>query len=356
MARVFATCDIGSDALALLREAGHEVEVHQDPAGPSHALLVERAGSGVIALISCLRDPIDRAVLEAGRGSLRVVAQDSVGTDNIDLQAATELGVVVTNTPGVLTEATAEFALFLMGAVARRLPESEALVREGTWAAWHPQLPILGTEVSGASVAVVGCGRIGRSFALKCAGLDMDLLLVSGRRDEAWLGAVRAVQAARVAAGAPRRASAEYLTLEQALPRADFVSLHVPLVAGGERSTAGLIGRRELGLMRPGAYLINTARGPVVDEDALVDALRSRRIAGAGLDVFVREPLPADSPLLGEELKDRVRVAHHFGSGTTKTRLSPDPEEGMAGRTVAALLDALSDGPDYRWALNAPRS
>lgn len=355
MARIFATCDIGAEALDLLRTAGLEVEVFEDPAGPSRDTLVERAASGIVGLISCLRDPVDRQVLEAGRGTLQVVAQDSVGTDNIDLAAATDCGIVVTNTPGVLTEATAEFALFLMGAVARRLPESEALVREGRWAAWHPQLPILGREVSGAKVAVIGCGRIGRSFALKCVGLDMDLLLVSGARDAEWLDAVRAVQAARQAAGAPRVASAAYVDLDPALAAADFVSLHVPLVANGPRSTVGLIGRRELGLMQSHAVLVNTARGPVVDEQALIEALQAGQIAGAGLDVFEREPLPPESPLLAEELRGRVRVAHHFGSGTTRTRLSPDPEVGMAGRTVAALLDALSEAPRHRWALNAPR-
>ncbi len=352
MARIFATCDIGAEALDLLRDAGHEVEVFADPAGPSREFILDRAGSGVVALITCLRDPIDRGVLEAGKGTLRVVAQDSVGTDNIDVAAATEFGVVVTNTPGVLTEATAEFALFLMGAVARRLPESEALVREGRWAAWHPSFPILGQEVSGSTVAVVGCGRIGRSFALKCVGLDADLLLVSGARDERWRSAVKSVQAARLSAGAPRQASAAFVQLDEALSRADFVSLHVPLVKDGPRSTVGLIAARELALMKSTAILINTARGPVVDESALAESLRAGGIAGAGLDVFEREPLPLDSPLLAQDLRDRVRVAHHFGSGTRKTRLSPDPEVGMAGRTVAALLDALSDRPTHRWALN----
>src|SRR5436190_15744876 len=178
MARVFATADIGDGALALVRAAGHEVEVWPAMTGPPPDVLRNRAAS-CDALITTLRDPIDRAVLEAGQGRLRVIAQDAAGLDNVDLAAAKELGIVVTNTPGVLTAATAEFALFMMGSLARRLPASEALVREGRWGSWHPWHPFLGTEVTGKSVAVVGCGRIGRAFALACAGLDMDLLLVS---------------------------------------------------------------------------------------------------------------------------------------------------------------------------------
>jgi glyoxylate reductase len=355
VARVFATCDIGAEALELVRRAGHDLEVWAEPTAPPHSVIVEKVASGIAGLITTLRDPIDRTVLEAGEGRLRVVAQDAVGTDNVDLDAATELGIVVTHAPEVLTHATAEFALFLLGSAARRIVPSEALVRSGRWAGWHPSLPFLGDEVTGASVAVVGCGRIGRAFAAKCTGLDVDLLLVSRRADRTWLEGLRSVQRARVEAGLARRAaSAEHVGLDEALRRADFVSLHVPLVASEPDATVGMIGEAELALMKPTAWLVNTARGAVVDEEALASALRAGRPAGAALDVFAVEPLPAASPLLAEDLRDRVRLCHHLGSGTTRTRLSPDPDRGMAGRTVAGLLAALGDPPAHRWVVNPP--
>ena len=341
MAFVFATVDIGREALDLIRAAGHEVEVWPELTPPPHAAIVEKAGACDV-LICCLRDPIDREVVEAGRGRLRLIAQDSAGLDNVDLEAARELGIPVANTPGVLTHATAEFAVFMLGDVARRLGPSEELVREGRWGAWHPWHPFLGDEVTGKSVAVVGCGRIGRAFASKMTGFDCDLLLV-GTVDEAWLADLRRLQELRGSTSlGRRRAKARVLSLKEALPLADFVSLHVPLTEEGPRRTRGLIGAAELAAMKPSAYLINTARGPVVDEAALAEALHAGTIAGAALDVFATEPLPADSPLLAEELADRVRVYHHFGSGTRETRLSTDPAVGMAGRTARAVIDALA--------------
>ena len=321
MARIFATCNIGDEALALLRDAGHELEVWDDLAPPPHDVLVEKAAE-VDALVTTLRDPVDRAVVEAGRGRLRVIAQDAVGLDNVDVAAASEAGVVVTNTADVLTNATAEFAVFMLGDVARKLSPSEELVRTGRWGSWHPWHPFLGEEVSGATVAVVGCGRIGRAFASKMTGFDVDLLLV-GNPHADWLDGLRRLQALRSEAGlASRRAAAEVVSLDEGLPRADFVSLHVPLVDGGPRPTRHLIGEAELRAMKETAYLVNTARGPVVDEAALARALADGGIAGAALDVFEREPLPTDSPLLAAALADRVRVYHHFGSGTRRTRLS----------------------------------
>ena len=308
--------------------------------GPPSDVLVERA-LRMDALITTLRDPIDRAVLEAGRGSLRVIAQDAAGLDNVDLIAAAEFGIAVTNTPDVLTAATAEFALFMMGALSRKLMASEALVREGRWGAWHPWFPVLGDEVTGKCIAIVGCGRIGRALAGACLGLDMDLLLVARTLPDGWLDSVREIQAIRARMGG-RQASVEMSTLDEALPRADYVSLHVPLVTHGSRATKHLIDERRLRRMKASAHIVNTSRGAVIDEEALIRALRERWIAGAALDVFVTEPLPLSSPLLAPDLADRVRVFHHFGSGTRETRLGLDPARSMAGRCVANLLAALA--------------
>lgn len=347
MAVVFATCDIGREALDLVRQAGHDLEVWEALEAPPHEVLVEKAG-GADALITTLRDRVDRAVVEAGKDRLRIIAQDAVGVDNIDLEAAREAGIAVSNTPDVLTHATAEFAVFMLGSVARRLAASEELVRTGRWGSWHPWSPFLGDEVTGKSVAVVGCGRIGRAFAAKMTGFDVDLLLV-GSVDESWLENLRRLQRMRGETGLGRRsANARVVTLSEALPEADFVSLHVPLVHDGPRRTRGLIAAPELAAMRETAYLVNTARGPVIDEAALAAALRDGTIAGAALDVFEKEPLPPESPLLAPELNERLRLFHHFGSGTRETRLSPDPDVGMAGRTVDAVLDALSDAPTGR--------
>lgn len=347
--KVFATCDIGADALDLLRRAGHELEVWPDLEPPPHELLVRKAAEAD-ALVTTLRDRVDRAVVAAGRGRLKVIAQDAVGTDNIDLAAAAEAGIPVTHTADVLTEATAEFAFLILGAVSRRLAPSEAMVREGRWGSWHPWHPILGDEVTGKTVAVIGCGRIGRAFAAKCAGFDMDVLLVEKYLDADWLDRFRRLQQARAELRIGRRAArTEVLELSEALPRADYVSLHVPLIKEGPDRTLKLIGEPELRRMKPTAYLVNTSRGPVVDEAALARAVREGVVAGAALDVFEREPLPLDSPLLAADLADRVRVFHHFSSGTRETRLSTDPEVGMAGRTVAAVLDAFSGSPSWRY-------
>jgi glyoxylate reductase len=343
--RVFATRDIGSEALQRLRDAGFELEVHPGAEPPGHDVILDRVRSGVQALVTTLRDRIDAEVFAAGAaGGLRVVAQMAVGVDNIDRAAANRHRIPVTHTPDVLTEATAEYAFFLMGAAARRTWPAEQMVREQTWSTWHPYLPWLGEGVAGRTVAVVGTGRIGRSLVRKAVGFDMDVICAGGRADPAFLAAVRRVMQVREEAGlSPRRQSIDWLPLEEALPRADFVSLHVPLTRPGEseRPTLGLIDERRLRLMKPTAFLVNTSRGPVVDEAALVRALREGWIAGAALDVFDREPLPADSPLRDPELALKLRLLPHHGSATRTTRLSPDPDVGMAGRCVQGVIDVL---------------
>jgi glyoxylate reductase len=245
----------------------------------------------------------------------------------------------------VLTEATAEFAFFMMGAVSRKLYSSEKLVEQNRWESWHPHHPFLGDEVTGKTIAVLGTGRIGKAFAKKCIGLDMDLLLYDPLAIDAKFAeeARREMELRHEFGFSRQRHVAEYVSFEAALERADYVSLHVPLLMPGESETPTyhLMNEAAFKLMKPTAYLINTSRGPVVDEQALYEALINNEIAGAALDVYSREPLPSDSPLRDPQLRDRLRLFHHFASGTRETRLSADPEVGMAGRTVQAVIDVI---------------
>jgi glyoxylate reductase len=330
-----------------LRSRGYEVEVYNHVDAPPKSLVVEKVKSGIAALITTLRDTVDEELFSAGAATLRVVAQIAVGVDNIDREAANRYRIPFTNTPDVLTEATAEFALFILGAVSRKLYESEKLVEDNLWGAWHPYHPFLGDEVTGKTISVIGVGRIGKAFAKKCVGLDVDILLHSASsRDEAFVEQINREMRHRYEAEFSRaRRTLGYASFEEALARADYVSLHVPLVMPGQadKPTYHLMDRLAFELMKPTAYLINTSRGPVVDEQALYEALIENRIAGAALDVFEREPLPAKSPLRSPSLRDRLRLFHHFASGTRETRLSADPDKGMAGRTVQALIDVIEN-------------
>jgi glyoxylate reductase len=343
--RVYATCDIGEPGFKVLRDRGYEVEVYPDSEPPPKSLIVEKVRSGVDGLITTLRDKIDAEVFEAGKGTLKVVAQIAVGFDNIDRTDANRYKIPFTNTADVLTEATAEFAFFMMGCLARKLWSSEKLVRENKWGSWHPLLPFLGDEVSGKTVAVFGTGRIGKAFIRKCLGLEMDIICNNpAGEDQDFIAAVKGLTDAMFRNGVTRRRiSVRYAPIEEALRSADYVSLHVPLLREGESQTPTyhMINERTLRLMKSTAYLINTTRGPVVDEKALYRALKERWIAGAALDVFEKEPLPADSPLRDPEIEDRCRLFHHFASGAVLTRTSPDPNIGMAGRTVQGLIDVL---------------
>jgi glyoxylate reductase len=343
--RIFATCDIGDAALTRLREKGYEVDVYPGPEAPPKALIVEKARSGVDGLITTLRDPIDAEVFEAGKGSLKVVSQIAVGFDNINRSDANRYKVPFTNTAQVLTDATAEFAFFMMGALARRLWDSEKLVRESKWGSWHPFLPFLGDEVSGKTIAIIGTGRIGQALIKKCMGLEMNVLCYDpAYQDHKFVAAIQQLMDVAHASGLHKEKRwIKYVGFEDALRQAEFVSLHVPLVREGEPGipTFHLINETTLRQMRRDAYLINTSRGPVVDEAALYKALKEKWIAGAALDVFEKEPLPPDSPLRDPEIADRCRLFHHFASGGRITRLSIDPGKGMAGRCVQGLLDVL---------------
>jgi len=336
--RVFVTCDIGDAALEKLQELGYELEVYEQLDAPTREVLLSRVRAGIDGLVTTVRDQVDEELFRAGKGTLKVVAQYAVGFDNVEREAANRYQVPFTNTADVLTDATAEFAFFMMGSVSRKLYPSEKLVRSKEWGMWHPRWPFLGDEVNGKTVAVVGTGRIGKAFALKCIGFDLNLLCVDPIPDESFLQSVRQLLNLKSSTGLSKRANTiSFVSLEDALKEADFVSLHVPLM----EETYHLIGEKALRVMKSSSYLVNSSRGPVVDEAALCRALTKDWIAGAAMDVYAREPLPDDSPLRNPELENRLRLFHHFGSGTKETRLSPDPDRGMAGRCVQGLIDVL---------------
>jgi glyoxylate reductase len=342
--RVFATCDIGDGAINLLRERGYDVEVYPGPEAPPKSLLVEKVASGVDGLITTLRDKIDAEVFEAGKGKLKIVAQLAVGFDNINRADANRYGIPFTNTADVLTDATAEFAFFILAATARKLYSSEKLVREQQWGSWHPYLPFLGDEVTGKTIAVIGTGRIGLAMIKKCVGFDMNVLCYDEYFNHDYIGRIQQVMDLRHSLGiSSQHCHIKYAPLDDCLRHADYVSLHVPLLREGEAKvpTYHLINEKTLQQMKPTAYLVNTSRGPVVDENALAKALRENWIAGAALDVFETEPLPADSPLLDPAIEDRCRLFHHFASGGVITRLHTDPNKGMAGRCAQGLIDVL---------------
>jgi glyoxylate reductase len=342
--RVFATCDIG-DALNIVRHKGYDVEVYPRPEAPPKSLIVEKVKSGVDGLITTLRDPIDAEVFAAGTGTLKVVAQIAVGFDNINRADANKYKVPFTHTADVLTEATAEFAFFLMGALARKLWPAEHLTRENRWGYWHPYLPFLGDEVTGKTIAIIGTGRIGLAMIKKCAGFDMNILCFDpAYENRDYIQAIQEVMDLSLQRGISReKTSIRYTTLHEALRAADFISLHVPLLREGESTTPTyhLINETTLRMMKPTAMVVNTSRGPVIDETALARALRENWIGGAALDVYEQEPLPADSPLRDPAIADRCRLLPHFASAARITRLSPDPNKGMAGRCVQGLIDVL---------------
>jgi glyoxylate reductase len=296
--------------MALLREHTDVAVWGTDEIPPPRSVLL-RETAPCDGLLSLLTDKIDGALLDACP-RVKVVSNYAVGFDNVDVEAATARGVVVTNTPGVLTETTADFAFTLLMAAARRVVEADRYTREGKWQSWMPML-FLGQDIHHATLGLVGLGRIGAAMAKRASGFDMNVLYHDVVRRE----------------DLERSMGIEYTTLEDLLRRADFVSVHTPLTA----QTRHLIGAEELKLMKKTAVLINSARGPIVDQDALVDALRSGTIAAAGLDVFEVEPIPAGHPLLS---LPNVVVVPHIASASVETRTK------MALMAVENLLAVLS--------------
>ena len=297
-ATVFVTRRLPGGALDRL-EAEHEVDLWQEHLPPPAGQLAARAATSD-GLLTLLADAVTAELIDAAP-RLRAISNYAVGVDNVDVAAATARGIPVGHTPDVLTETTADLTLALMLGVARRVVEGDALVRRGEWLTWDPEL-LLGHDLHHATVGVVGIGRIGRAVARRVEGFGAEVLY-SGRRG-----------------GVP---------LAELLERSDFVTLHCPLTP----ETRGMIDAAALARMKLSAYLINTARGPIVDTVALTEALRSGQIAGAALDVTDPEPLPGDHPLLGAP---NLLVLPHLGSATHATR------ERMADVAVDNLLAGLA--------------
>ncbi len=307
--KILVTGNLPAEVMDPLRKK-YEVEAHAEDRPMERQQLLSRIGDrdGLLCMIT---DAVDEELL--GRAPrLKMIANMGVGYNHIDIAAATRRGIPVSNTPGVLTDATADLAFTLILAVARRVVEGDRRVREGKFKLWAPFL-FLGREVSGKTLGIVGFGRIGRAVARRAAGFGMRVLYHNR---------------SRLTPAEERESPAEYADLNTLLAQADFVSLHVPL--SGE--TRHLIGAEELSRMKPTAYLINTARGPVVDEVALLATLQRGMIAGAGLDVYENEP--ALTPGLAD--LPNVVLLPHVGSATLETRTAM---AAMAARNLIAGLD-----------------
>jgi glyoxylate reductase len=301
MARVFVTRALPFPALDRLREA-HEVDEWPGALPPAPEELRARTGEAE-GLLTLITDRVDTALLDAAP-RLRAVANMGVGTDNIDVEACSARGIPVGNTPDVLTDATADLAFALLLALARRIVPGAEKVRSGAWRTWEPAAD-LGAELAGSVLGIVGWGRIGRAVARRAEGFGMEVIHSSR------------------SSGVP---------LEELLERADVVSLHTPLTP----DTRHLIDAEALARMKRTALLVNTARGGVIDQDALREALHAGQIGGAALDVTDPEPLPADHPLLDAP---NLLVVPHVGSATVRTRAK------MAAMAVDNLLAALDGRP-----------
>lgn len=291
--KVFVSRIIRDHGLNLVKDFC-EAEVWPDELPPSRDILLKKVG-GVEGLLCLLTDKIDGEVLDAAGPQLKVVSNHAVGYDNIVVPDATARGIPVGNTPGILTDATADFAFALLMAAARRVVEGERYIRTGKWKTWGPST-LLGADFVGATLGLVGFGRIGRAMAKRAAGFDLRVLYYDPH-----------------AAPAPELNAEPVDSLETLLHQSDFVSIHTPLNA----ETHHLVNARFLAHMKPNAVLVNTSRGPVVDQQALYDALKERRIFAAALDVTDPEPLPVDNPLL---TLDNCLIAPHIASASARTR------------------------------------
>ena len=296
--RLFVTRQLPGDALKRLEEY-YEVVLWPEYQAPPYEKLLEEAKKSD-ALVTLLTDRVDCNLIESSP-RLRIIAQYAVGYDNIDIDCATRHGVYVTNTPGVLTDATADLTWALILAAARRIVEADRFVRSGEWyktrTGWHPMM-MLGVEVHGKTLGIIGMGRIGRAVAKRARGFDMRVIYYD---------------VVRLPEEVERELGVEYVPLEKLLAEADIVTIHTPLTP----ETRGLMNRERIRMMKKGAILVNTARGKIVDLDALVEALKDGHLAAAGLDVFPEEPLPPDHPITK---LDNVVLTPHIGSATWETR------------------------------------
>jgi len=290
--KVFVTRKIPTPGLDLLRkEFAITVNRHNRVLTKEEIIKGIKGCDGLLCLLT---DPIDREVIYA-EPKLKMIASYAVGYDNIDISAATERGIPVSNTPSVLTETTAELAWALLFSVARRIVEGDTFTRTGKFKGWAPLL-MLGQDVTNKTLGIIGAGRIGTAFALKSKGFDMKVIYTDEQRNEQL----------------ERELGAKKVPLSELLKESDYVSIHVPLM----KATHHLIGEKELRAMKKTAVLLNTARGPIIDEAALIKALKEHWIFGAGLDVYEKEPK------ISREMKslDNVVLQPHTGSGTIETR------------------------------------
>lgn len=308
MATVFVSGTLPGGGVAALR-AAHQVVTAEEGV---RSAAFEACRADVIAIVALLTDRIDAAFLDRSP-ALRIVANVAVGVDNVDLAACKARGVVVTNTPDVLTEATADLAFGLLLAAARRIAEGDRLVRAGGFSGWTPTF-MLGAPVHGATLGVVGFGRIGRAVVLRARGFGMNVLYTQ-----------------RTRASAEAEGAAVHVGLDELVARADFVSIHCPLTP----ATTHLFDAERLARMKPGSILVNTARGPIVDEAALASALEHGPLAAAGLDVFEHEPAVHPALLA----RPNAVLAPHIGSADRPTR------EAMASRAIDNVLEVLAGRP-----------
>jgi glyoxylate reductase len=308
--KVFVTRVIPDKGLELVRDFC-QVDLWPDELPPSRNELLQHVRD-VDGLLCLLTEKIDSEVMDEAGRQLKVISNHAVGFDNIDINAATARKIPVGNTPDVLTDATADFAFALMMAVARRIPEAERYVYEGKWKTWGP-MTLLGVDIKGATLGLVGFGRIGKAVARRALGFDMRVVYYDPSETKT-----------------DPTSNASAVDLETLLEESDFISLHTPLTS----ETRHLIDSEALSKMKPTAVLVNTARGPIVDPDALHEALKEHRIFGAGLDVTDPEPLPLDSPLL---TLDNVVIVPHIASASKTAR---DNMSWMAAKNLIAGLKA----------------
>ena len=304
--RVLVTREIPTAGLRLLEDFDVTI-LSERP--PERGELLE-AAKGASGILATLTEQVDAELMQAAGEDLKVIANMAVGYDNVDLEAARERGVVITNTPEVLDETTADTAFMLLLAAARRLGEGERIVRSGRWEAWGPKM-LTGPDVWGKTLGIVGFGRIGQAMARRARGFDMEVFYTARSRKE----------------DAENELGARYAELDELLQTSDFVSLHTPLT----EETRHLIGAGELKKMKPESVLVNTSRGPIVDEGALADALAQGRIFAAGLDVYEEEP--EVHPRLLE--LENVVLAPHIGSASIETR---DKMATLAAENISAVL------------------
>jgi glyoxylate reductase len=310
--RIFVTRVIPQQGLDMVQalSANYDIEVWQNPLPPAYDVLAEKA-TGLTGLLCLLTDKIDANLMDAGGPQLKVISQMAVGFDNIDIPAATARRIPIGNTPGVLTDATADFAWTLLMAAARRVVEGDKFTRAGKWQTWGP-IDFLGPDVSGATLGIVGFGRIGQAVAKRAQGFDMRVLYYDPQRQPE----------------AEQAYHAQYADLDTVLKEADFLSIHTTL----SKDTYHYIDDAKLKLMKPSATLINTSRGPVVDPAALYRALTTGTIAYAALDVTEPEPINMDNPLL---TLDNIIIAPHIASASFTARNK------MATMAAANLIAGL---------------